>query len=91
MFPNEKMDGKSKGRACADEKTTGYTFERRCVLPDRLHIICIPNNVVDTKEKKDVVIPDIPEAYLFRRKIDRINGLNGTRSILCLRDCWEKR
>lgn len=101
-FQMRRWMGKAKDVLVRREKITKYTFERRCVLANRLHRICTPNKCNRYHREERRRNPGHPwsifnninrreGAHDIRRKNIRVNGLNGTKSIPCLRDCWEKR
>ena len=65
MFLKKKRDGKIKGRACVDGRKQRDVYAKEDVSSPTVSIeVVLLTSVIDALEERDVLVTDIPGAYL---------------------------
>ena len=65
IFLTEKIDGNVKGRSCANESTQrGYVGRDEAASPTAITESILLTAVIDAKEGRDVMVADVPNAFV---------------------------
>jgi hypothetical protein len=65
IFLTEKRDGTVKGRTCANRSTQHeYTEKEEATSPTAIMESILLTALIDTKESRDVMVADVPNAFV---------------------------